>query len=542
MSKPEESSAAPVESKPKESAPAPVESKPEESSAAPVGSKPEESSAAPVESKPEESAPTPVESKPEESSEPEESLVDEKMAEEFDQYVHDSFVETIEGDYTAYHIYFRHPENYGLDINNVEVGYGWRPTEEALAETHEGLDEMLEEFNAFDREKLRDDQKLIYDIMRWQVDFNIESSDPKFDYYGSYFESASGIHYQLATLFSDWKVHDEAEVKELITLLADTKPYIDVLLDYTRKQEEMGLLMIDLDDVMEHCSGILEKGMDSSVLTSMYKAIEGVGLSEELTAQYKDEVKTAFEESFLPAYQDIYDAMVQFKVNGKNNELGLASLPDGKEYYNLLIKHETGLDVNADQLWSMLNKTVNSTLASLTKYVTPYSAALAASTGYDNYRDILDDIYEAMKADFPDVGTIDYNIVDLDEEVASDSGIAAYFNVPTIDSDETREMRVNPHNSFLCLGFNILRIPSRPALNSFLGDSFQIRQNFTGTIPYDLLSAVILLYEENGHLSYIVFDRQFLSLGVFYKDFRERNVLFCHVPYRQFAVLAGMRS
>ena len=48
-----------------------------------------------------------------------------------------------------------------------------------------------------------------------------------------------------------------------------------------------------------------------------------------------------------------------------------------------------------------------------------------------------------MSEDFPEVSNLNYHIEDMNEEIASD-GIAAYFNIPSLDGDSIKQMRVNP--------------------------------------------------------------------------------------------------
>ncbi|MCD7808972.1 MAG: DUF885 domain-containing protein [Erysipelotrichaceae bacterium] len=49
-----------------------------------------------------------------------------------------------------------------------------------------------------------------------------------------------------------------------------------------------------------------------------------------------------------------------------------------------------------------------------------------------------------MNNDFPSVGTIDYDIEAINEEIASSSGVAAYFEIPALDASTNCQIRVNP--------------------------------------------------------------------------------------------------
>ncbi|MEI3148106.1 MAG: hypothetical protein V8T10_09375 [Merdibacter sp.] len=56
-------------------------------------------------------------------------------------------------------------------------------------------------------------------------------------------------------------------------------------------------------------------------------------------------------------------------------------------------------------------------------------------TGYTSYDEILQDLQGKIFDSFPQVEDLSYQIEDVNEEIASDSGVAAYFNIPSLDGD-----------------------------------------------------------------------------------------------------------
>ncbi|MEI3148105.1 MAG: DUF885 family protein [Merdibacter sp.] len=86
----------------------------------------------------------------------------------------------------------------------------------------------------------------------------------------------------------------------------------------------------------------MESGEDSAVLQAMNDSIAALELGEEKTAQYQEQLRTAFSDSFLSAYQDILDTMRELQSSGENNEQGLAQFEYGKEYYALLLQQSIG--------------------------------------------------------------------------------------------------------------------------------------------------------------------------------------------------------
>ena len=91
------------------------------------------------------------------------------------------------------------------------------------------------------------------------------------------------------------------------------------------------------------------------------------------------------------------------------------------------------------------------------------------NTSYKSYKDILDSNKKKIKENFPSVNNLDYVIKDINEEIASDSGVAAYFNIPAIDGNSAKQLRVNPKNG----GANTIDTYSTVSHEGFPGHMYQ---------------------------------------------------------------------
>ena len=365
----------------------------------------------------------------------------------FDEFIEQEFVETMESNYLNTHILMEHPEKYGIDVSKLPMQIDDPVTEETRAKNVEDTEKSAKEFKQFDRDNLTEEQQDTYDIFAYMLENQQDSLDSKFDYMQPYFESIAGIHTQLPTLFSDLTLRNEQDVKNLITLVNSTKTYMDSLIAYTKKQEEKGTLMIDIDSVKEYCDKIVKKGEDSDVLRSMNSNIEALKLGDEKTADYEAQLKEAFTSSFVPAYQDVSKAMSELDVS-KNNKKGLSNLENGKAYYEILFKDATGTDKSIEEMKKSLSdnavESLNAARSIVAKNPTAYDAFTSGKTktGYKDFKSMLKDLNTDIEADFPSVGALNYNIEPLSKEVAS-NGIAAYFNIPALDATTPNEIRVN---------------------------------------------------------------------------------------------------
>lgn len=376
--------------------------------------------------------------------EPEEELTE--YQEEFNDFLKDQLVETLESDYYTLHSYLKDPETYDIDSASVEKTFG-RMDAESMEENRKEIQETLDQLQAFDYEQLTDQQQDTYDIFTYNTECSKELSDPKFDYIASAFSPMTGIHVSFPTIFADWTFDSEQELKDLILMIQDVDDYTQSAIDYTYIQNEKGYLCLDFDSILSYCEKILDKGLESSVLKGLQDQVDALDLNSDQTKAYKQELEQAFSDSYLQAYQLIKTAMSDLKQSGNNHPNGLASFDVGKEYYSLLMKNNTGSDMEVIEVEDLMDTACKEHLQTFIENADSDMSFLFTSTNYTGYEQMLDDIQDQMFDDFPKVESLEYEIKDMEEDVASDNGVAAYFQIPEIDGDLKGQLRVNPNNN-----------------------------------------------------------------------------------------------
>ncbi len=365
----------------------------------------------------------------------------------FDEFMKQEFVESMEQSYPNTHIILENPKDYGVDTSKTKVQIDKELNETTMKENKELNEKSAKAFKEFDRDTLSDEQKETYDIYSYMLDYTTEMNDSKFDYMSMPLESMTGMHTQLPTLFSDWTLRNEQDVKDVITLMKSVRPYMDSILAYTKKQEEKGTLMLDIKSVKEYCEKVVKEDVNSSVLTGLNESIDNLKLGDDKTKQYKAELKKAFQEYFLPAYSDIIKTMKELD-SSKNNTLGLSHMKNGKEYYELLFKQATGTDKSIEDIKKELNSMSRSSLLAVQSVISKnknlYDEYVNGKikTKYKDFESMLKDLDKDIKDDFPSVGTLNYRIRPIGEDLAS-SGVAAYFNIPALDGTTPKQIRVN---------------------------------------------------------------------------------------------------
>lgn len=372
----------------------------------------------------------------------------------FGEFIEAQFVNTMESDYTTMHTYLRDPGAYGVDPGNVTVELGSRYDEETMDANREALKDLYEQFALFDRSQLSTRQQEIYDAFAHQLSLEMQLSQKKYDYYSQLFSPVSGLDTILVSLLSSWDLYNEKDVRDLITVVNDIRPYVASALDYTRKQQTLELLITDFDKIIKNCEDVLATGTDSFILDMLDGQIDALGLDPAAAEGYKEELRDAFSSSFLGAYQDIREAMEGMR-NGWVCNGSIADLPEGRRYFELLMQYTCGTDMTADEVYAFLDECATEHYSNMLMLNARDSAAVsdyyngnAGTTGYDDYHDILDFIAKRLTADFPEVPDLKYQIRDADpEERLGDIGVLAYYIIPPIDGGNIQRMVVDPENN-----------------------------------------------------------------------------------------------
>lgn len=370
---------------------------------------------------------------------------------QFDDLLEKEFISTMEQDYVSAHIYLENASAYQVDTSKIDVnlGAGFQIEDRELARKE--VDAFLDELSDIDYQELREEQQHLYMTLIEQTMIEQDLLKEMYDYYDQAFSSMNGIHYQLPTLFSDWILKDEQDVKDLILLVQDVKPYIEEALTYTKIQADKGLLMTNIEDVVSYCETILSHKEDSAILDSLYDSIDMLSLKEELKTEYKKQLKEAFDTYFYPSYEQIVLTLNQ--LSNKNNKEGLFKFEHGKSYYELLIQKDLGSLTSIDSVSDLLEEELTNHIVSINDKMSNENVKKVLETGefpdtsYHSYEAILEDIQMKMKKDFPEIKDVSYEIYDVNKQLASTSGVVAYFNVPSLDATTPKQMRVNPNSA-----------------------------------------------------------------------------------------------
>ncbi len=361
-------------------------------------------------------------------------IIETDAQKEFDELQKKWFKEDISADYTDMRFSLEDPAAMG--ITDVEVTLGHVLTEEGDTTYGDRLQE-LKKINVSD---LTEDQQIMYKSMEFYFPLMQEIYDFEHDYTFA-FTPNSGVTNNLQTVFTELDIRNEQDIKDIIVLLKDSDRYISEGIDYTKEQEEQGIIQTDsvIDQIIEGCESFIENYDDNEVIKIINAKIDKINLAG--ADQYKAQVEDAVKNVLIPAYQKVIDYYKT--LYGKSTQSGKMCDygPDGTDMYKLIVRSKASTDEPIEDLIELMDEAIFDALYRIIDVMNEVS--LTDDYGFSDPYDILEHIKKKMVADFPQYPDVNYTIDFLDPSVTSPN-ISAYYLIAPIDNLKKNVVKVNP--------------------------------------------------------------------------------------------------
>lgn len=383
---------------------------------------------------------------PEENPSSPEALEEQKK---FDEWLWESFEDSVTSDTITLHYTLAHPEEYG--ITPPEVTYGDVDfSDEAIEKDKKELQESIGEMEAFDYELLTVDQRFTYDILYESAQVDLDFYD--YIYLYEPFAYTSGLHSNLPITLSEYTFYDLGDVDDYLKLLELAPAYFEAYLDFEQVKSDKGLFMSEscAEEVIRQCKEYIQTPEENLLIETFNDRIGDVeGITEEQIEEYKQANHDAVINYIIPTYENVITTFKKLKSTGKN-DLGLCNLDGGKEYYKYLIASKVGTDKTPEDIIDLLDEELNTTMNDLyTVVYTNYSA-------YESYFNDMDNLYakdfdeketiqffeEAFENRFPDIPPINFTVTPVHKSL---EGIVspAFFMTPPMDDYENNSIYIN---------------------------------------------------------------------------------------------------
>ena len=392
---------------------------------------------------------------------------------------------------------FNEPENYGIKKDLYTLDYVSLDDYKAYEKE---MSDRLEELDEYDYDKLNEDQKITYDLLKKaNEDDEMEAED---SYYLTlnYFDTNTGVQAQLPLSLWNYEFKNKKSVDSFIAILDQTpelfKKYTQ--LEKTRQDKGYGMSKTKMDDVIKAIHTINTTDQSYILTTALEQLDQVTFLSDEEKTSYKKQIKTAFEGNYTEAWKQTEKALKAIDIKTKG-EGELSSYKNGKEYYEDIVTEAAGVETieEYDKFLSDEEGKISMRLLALfqkypelKEYITDTDKLNKAmqNTHYTDL-DSADAVIEALEkevakgTDFPVIDKLNYQMREFPKSMKDTTLAAAAYFVSAYDGDTSHKERMILNGEFKQSNFTSI------AHESFPGHMYQ--NNYFKSVDHDILRSLL---------------------------------------------------
>lgn len=272
----------------------------------------------------------------------------------FEKFTNELFCQETASNTVSLHYTLRDPEEFG--IREAPVTFGTFETDGNM--TLASVENIRRAMEEFDPEQLSVTNRLTFDVLDYYMDRLKENAE--FTLYEEPLGLVSGIHTQLPVLLSEYQFYDREDVDIYLELMKMTPEYFQSLIAFEQAKSDAGLFMSDAAamQVIEQCKVFMNMGESNYLITTFVDRIGQVrGLSEKEKSIYIQRNALMLTSYVLPAYSKL-SAAVQSLIGTGVNDQGLCYFPEGKEYYEQVVKVSTGSERSVSEMKDLTKRQI----------------------------------------------------------------------------------------------------------------------------------------------------------------------------------------
>lgn len=365
----------------------------------------------------------------------------EDQNEKFETYTEELFCSEVSSNTINLHYTLKNPEDYGITEHEITLG-SFEADPDVVRASAENMRETLQEFSY---DGLDVQNKITFDILEYQVKEAERSAD--YILYEEPLGLVSGTQTQFPVVLSEYQFYDREDVETYLGLLEKAGEYFDSLIRFEREKAQAGLFMADyaLDTVIEQCQAFLDMGDGNYLYSTFADRIEEVNeLTKEEKSDFIQDNALAVSDCVFPAYEKLIAALEELRGSGKN-EKGLVYLPNGEDYYELVVRQSTGSDRSVEEMEDLARRQMTDDIEAMEQVlgITTEDAQEAAATmAQISAEQILIRLQEGITSAFPEAPDTALEVKYVPEEMEEHLS-PAFYMIPAIDNTEENVIYIN---------------------------------------------------------------------------------------------------
>lgn len=366
----------------------------------------------------------------------------------FQAYTDTLFRQEVSGNAITLHYTLKDTSSY--HIHNVPTTLGQISTDtDAIIAAAENAIAAL---HSYQPAKLNNENQLTYQLL--ENTFNLSKDIARYALYEEPLSPLTGTQAQLPVLLSEYQFYSQQDVNTYLRLLKNFPEYFQGIMEFETAKADLGLFMTErrADAVIEECQAFINMGTNNYLHHTFKKRLATLNLSAKDSQAYIEQNASIIKTHVYPAYELLKSHLISLKKRGVN-ENGLFYLPNGKNYYELLVKEVTGSERTILELQTLTLRQINEDLRSMENLLST-SNIKNTSTNVESSRqsDILSDsnptsilaaLKEKLAENFPTPPDVNVSVKYVDKSMENYLSPAFYL-IPAIDNSDENTIYINP--------------------------------------------------------------------------------------------------
>ena len=452
-------------------------------------------------------------------------LTDVRTVHSFQELTDRFFQEEVTSSTLTLHYTLRDPQVYG--ISDIPVRYNDTTSDISAAADY------LQQLTDLDPSCLPLSDQITYDILLYLLNQNLSAQN--FSLYAEPLGATIGIQAQLPVLLCEYRFENIDDIHTYLQLLSTTDQYFSSLLSYERQKAAAGLFMPDscADDIIRQCSTFIEKEPSLHLLVTVFN--RKTGEADFLTeSEKKDLMQQNLDlviHHVFPAYQLLIRGLANLKQSCQNQK-GLCCLPQGRSYYEYLVRTSTGSSLSVDSIQNRIQKQLLADAADCRELLRKnlHSIPVSSISFPEDPKEILSDLRQKMTEDFPQPPSASCTLKYVDESLSGYLSPAFYLTAP-VDDLNNNVIYLNP-----AANYNGLELYTTLAHEGYPGHLYQ--NLYSGSVLSPLRSLLSFGGYTEGWATYV----EMMSYGYASESLPADCIAAVSLEQKQRSMMLGLSS
>jgi len=371
--------------------------------------------------------------------------------ERFQAYTDTLFRQEVSSNAITLHYTLKDSSSYHIHNTPTTLGQISTDTDAIAAATENALAAL----HTYHPAKLNKENQLTYMLL--ENTFNLSKDIARYALYEEPLSPLTGTQAQLPVLMSEYQFYSQQDVNTYLRLLKNFPEYFQGIMEFETAKADLGLFMTEqrADAVIDECQAFVNMGTDNYLHHTFKKRLTNLNLSSKEFQAYIEQNDSIIKSHVYPAYKLLKSHLISLKKRG-TNENGLCYFPNGKEYYELLVKDTTGSNRTILELQVLTLKQINEDLRDMENLLSISNTMNTSDAVTDtepskqsnilpdsNPTSILATLKEKLTGNFPAPSDVNISVKYVDESMEEYLSPAFYL-IPAIDNSDENIIYINP--------------------------------------------------------------------------------------------------